>query len=213
MHRQFLNIDEVMRNTRKYWYIDGIAEIIGGLFVSLLAITYLLISAIEHVLTRSLAYALGQPLLILIGSFLINSIVTFLKQRLTYPRTGYLSYKKPEGTRRLSRKWKVLIMGAITGVVVGTLSSLIPERFLPVICAFFIALFSVYLGYYLGVPRFHIIACATLLLGGSISYWVPPSMIAFSALLGGIGCIWVLSGLYALLIYMRQTTPIQDRKI
>ena len=213
MKQEYLNIDEIMRNTRRYWYIDGLVEIMGGISMICLTFSYTLISTINNSLIRNLAFALGQPLIILMGAFLVNKIVNFLKQRLTFPRTGYLSYKKPQDAKQLSRKWKALVVGALSGVMFSVLFKLIPERFLPMICAFFIALFPAYLGYFLGVRRFFIIAGITMLLGASITYWAPPAQTAFSLLLGGIGGVWFLSGLFAFLVYMHHTTPKQGDSV
>ena len=105
-----IDIENVIRNTRRYWFVDGIAEISGGALISFIALSYYLTSLISNVVIKSILLGLGQPVIILLGAFAIRKIITWLKDNITYPRTGYLSYHNPPENRRVKRIIKVVFV-------------------------------------------------------------------------------------------------------
>jgi hypothetical protein len=88
------------RRAIRYWFEDGLGELlIGAIFLAFGLFNY----AITVLSRRSpLAYLLGLALLpLILGGFLfIRRMLVVLKERLTYPRTGYISYLRPPRKRR-----------------------------------------------------------------------------------------------------------------
>ncbi len=81
-------MSEVERRVNRYWYTDGLAEIIGGGMFILLAAYFALQdllgpnSMLSGILQASLA------ILMIGGAFASRRLINSLKTRLTYPRTG-----------------------------------------------------------------------------------------------------------------------------
>ena len=82
MNQENLNINEIMRNTKKYWYVDGLSELAGGVLIVMIGVTYYLSSLIPNVVVRSLMLGLGQPVIIIFGSVLIGKAVKKIKETL-----------------------------------------------------------------------------------------------------------------------------------
>lgn len=155
----------------RYWYTDGLGEIIGGCMFIVVGGYFALQdflgsdSIVSGVLQASLA------LLLIGGALLSRRLVNALKTRLTYPRTGYVEYrvnKKEAGARRML----VLIvafavaalsvtlaaifrsvdsMVAVTGVVVGVILVLLRAKSSGLVRFYFLGGVSVVLGLALSV--------------------------------------------------------------
>ncbi len=71
MTRETNPIDEMIKRTRRYWYVDGLAEMGGGAVILLYAVYMILVGRIgeNHRLLAGLALGLGQPLVILLGGW------------------------------------------------------------------------------------------------------------------------------------------------
>ncbi len=116
-------IRDMEKRTRRYFYDDGFVEIavgilfllLGGYFYASVALPAA--SSVKSWLDASLV------LVIAAGVFLVGWLVRFLKHRITYPRTGYVAYKKKEAapSRRAA--------AAVSGVVIGAALSALLRRF------------------------------------------------------------------------------------
>jgi tetrahydromethanopterin S-methyltransferase subunit G len=208
MNQENLNINEIMRNTRKYWYVDGLSEIAGGVLIVMIGVTYYLSSLIPNVVIRSLMLGLGQPVVIILGSVLIGKAVKKIKETLTYPRTGYLSFRRRK-SRKISRILYGAVVGLLVGVVVGFFTSIIPDRIIPLVTSLFIAVLIIFIGYQNNVPRFYVIAVLTVGLGLVISLWYPEGVLPFVFMFVGSGFLWLISGGWTLFSYLRNTTPVE----
>ena len=49
MSEEIVKIESIIRNTRKYWYVDGLSEIAGGLIIFSAGLTYWLVSTLENI--------------------------------------------------------------------------------------------------------------------------------------------------------------------
>jgi MFS family permease len=210
MTQENININEIIRNTRRYWYVDGLAEIAGGLVIFFTGLSYWLVASMENNGVKSLLLIFAQPAVILLGSYIARKILPIIKAKLTYPRTGYLAFRKPQIKRRFQRFFFVGLMAAVIGALVAMFSSTLPERLLPFLSSIFLAIFSVYLGYQNGVPRFYWIGLILLLLGSAITFLNPQGPLPYVMLFSGMGIIWVLSGAITLTIYLHKTRPIME---
>ena len=94
-------IKEIQRQTQRYWYVDGLNEIGAGILIFLLGLLYLLEWLLSASSLQGLVTSIGQPVLFIVGLLVINWAVRRLKARLTYPRTGYVAYRRERGGRRV----------------------------------------------------------------------------------------------------------------
>ncbi|MAT41583.1 MAG: hypothetical protein CL609_04510 [Anaerolineaceae bacterium] len=208
MNQENLNINEIMRNTKKYWYVDGLSELAGGVLIVMIGVTYYLSSLIPNVVVRSLMLGLGQPVIIIFGSVLIGKAVKKIKETLTYPRTGYLSFRRQK-SKKVSRVLFIIIFAIAVSVMVGFVASNLPDQFIPLVVGLFMSILIIFIGYQNNVPRFYLIAVLTVGLGLLISLWYPEGVLPFVFMFVGSGILWLISGGWTLFNYLRNTNPVE----
>jgi hypothetical protein len=205
-----IKIENIIRNTRKYWYIDGLSEIAGGLIIFFAGLTYWFVAQMENTANKFILLTLAQPVVIILGSWLAQKILPRIKERVTYPRTGYLVFRKPVKKRRFQRILYVGLIAAVVGALVTMISSALPERYLPFLSSIFLSLVSFYIGYHTNVRRFYWIGLVMLGFGASLSYLNFSGSLPYTILFSGIGIIWVISGIITLILYLRKTQPLAE---
>ncbi len=210
MSENLINIEDVMRNTRRYWFIDGLSEITGGVLIIMIALSYQLIYLLEDSASRAMLLLIGQPTLILLSAYFSRKFIIKLKERFTYPRTGFVKFHAAKPNKRVQRILVVILIAGGVSIFISFMASMIPDRYLPVISSLFIGAYSWILGYLNGVRRFYIIAILIVIFGGLISWINFGGGLPYIYLLTGIGVIWVLSGGWTLIRYMSQTKPVQE---
>jgi len=164
------NFSEVERRIKRYWYIDGIGELMSGGMLLLLGLYF---SAMQYFGSQSLAGVILQSSLILIligGAFVLRRVVNLLKSRVTYPRTGYVEYHMDDKNVR----WKRILTAAIAmGVAmasvaiarrIGAIDSMVAVTGVLVS-----AILLVKQAWSSGVRRFYILSAASLILGLALS--------------------------------------------
>lgn len=208
MNDNLVDINEVMRNTRRYWYVDGINEIAGGFLIVFIALSYYLSSIIPNVVVRSVVLGIGQPIVIILGSVMVSKLVKRIKESFTYPRTGYLSFRR-QGSRRFRRTLNIILIAVIVSVIVSVFAQLMPEQMIPLMTAVFMAALTIYLGYQYNVPRFYVVSVLCIAWGAFMSWWYPAGVLPFVFMFGGVGILWIVSGLTALIRYLKETGPVE----
>ena len=207
---ELINIDEVIRNTRRYWYIDGIVEIAVGTLITFIAVSYYLTSLISNIAFKSILLGLVQPAIIIIGAIVVRKVITWLKEHLTYPRTGYLAFNKHPEHKRIQRKIKIVFVAVIVSVMVSFITQLLPIKLMPLISVILICLLTIYLGYQNAVTRFYIVAFVLFVVGLVITLIGLSEVLSFVTLYASIGLVWIVSGIITLSKYLRKTTPVKE---
>lgn len=187
------DFEKVTQRTKSYWFEDGLSElVVGGLFLLIGLST--LIEGMAGAGTP-LRRVSGVVALITIaaGPWLARPIFRKLKERLTYPRTGYISFRKAKITPK-RRLVSFILTAVIVGMVVGIIN-LAPEKtlaWLPLFEGVIIGGFLLYLGNRFDLVRFYTMGVLSILLGAGLS-------IAGIGDLIGMGIFFILIG-FALLI-------------
>src|SRR5512138_856027 len=107
------NFSDVEQRVKRYWYTDGIGELIGGGMFLLLGLYF---SLQQYFGDRSLVGALlqsGLVLFLIVAIFFGRRLINALKARLTYPRTGYVEYQAIEKNKFWQRVLTMAIAMAI----------------------------------------------------------------------------------------------------
>ncbi len=202
-----IKIENIIRNTRKYWYVDGLSEIAGGLIIFAAGLTYWLVSIMENTSIKVILLMLAQPAVIVIGSLIVRKYLPKIKERLTYPRTGYLKFRKPSRDRRVKRALTVGMVAGLVAALVSMISSALPNNYLPLLSSIFLFIFSIYIGYQTAVSRFYVIGLLMVLLGAAISLMPFKNVLPYTLFFSGVGIIWIISGVITLLRYLKNTSP------
>ncbi|MDD5370454.1 MAG: hypothetical protein PHQ40_15330, partial [Anaerolineaceae bacterium] len=175
--------DPVARSRRRaiqYQHVDGGYEFTFGGAILLMAVCFAivgqLISANSFFSNTLLPFA---PLVVFVGGgYLIDFLVQRFRMRVTYPRTGYLTYQKPQPLKR-STRWAIRIGIPLLTVVLLGITFLNRARFptgnqdfaSALMPSFFGLLFSglwVVIGWKVSVPRFYLTAAVTLLVSAGL---------------------------------------------
>ena len=110
---------DVEQRVRRYWYVDGFGELMGGGMFLLLGLFF---SAQQYFGDRSSIGVLLESsfVLILIGGLVLARwLINELKMRFTYPRTGYVEYQKKNEIQRRTLAMAVAIVVAMLSVYIA----------------------------------------------------------------------------------------------
>ena len=199
---------ELERRSKQYFYDDGITEMAaGGLFlaIALLFLAEALSPAGSFVSRSSSILLVG---LVVAGMWILRPLVRFAKTRITYPRTGYVRYRRAD--RSPQRRASALILGAaISAGITYTLMSTAPasENLVPAVQGLAFAGFLAYMGYQVGVGRFYTLAVLALVAGLGITLSGMGEPMGSALFFGIMGVSVVVSGATTLAGYLRATNP------
>lgn len=207
------NYDEIRKRTARYWYVDGLAEMGLGVIFFVLGISFLLIGFVQPNTPSMILWGVGQPLVVILVAVGVGRAIKALKQRVTFPRTGYVAYIPKSGKRRWLGALVSGVTAAVLSIVMTFLSNYLQANLMIAISGLIFALLCVYLAVQFGLTRFYI-------LGGLVAAWAIAVSIAKPAeplpsvlLFGGIGLLWIGSGALTLVAYLRSTTPANPEEL
>jgi hypothetical protein len=206
------NLSEVELRVKRYWYTDGIGELIGGGMFVLLGLYF---GIQEYLGGHSLVSMILQSSLVLImlgGIFGVRWLVNTLKIRLTYPRTGYVEYRvnEQETKRRRYVVMAIAMMIAFASIVVvkyirGLDSMVLVTGIL--VGVVFIAL----RGKSSGLTRFYILGGFSFLLGIGLSFSGLPEAYNLALFYSLLGIVIMISGGLTLRRYLLENPfPAED---
>lgn len=207
MNNQNKEINETIKRTKRYWYVDGFAEIAVGILLMILMLFNQAVSLVNQQIAQIILRVIALPALIILGGRAISRIVSRLKEKYTYPRTGYVSYQPKDRSQR----WKRVLRSGIAGLLAGTATSLIIGNISQVYQYLFVALLIclayVYVGYVIGLNRFYMNATVTLAMAAALILLDVSQNTFFQVFFFGQGLIWVISGSITLCNYLQATQP------
>ena len=179
MHNQ---IDRAIKIGRGYWFVDGVTEMLsGGLFVLLGGVLLLCGTASQgSFLTQFASIASAIALIKVFGILAAGLILWWVKDRFTYPRTGFVRGKRVTATQMLTflRNAVLCLLLPVLGLVAaffflpsmrGILFSI--PVWSPVGMAALWGVLCMLLGHWIGLRRFVLLGGLILLAGIGISAW------------------------------------------
>lgn len=197
-------IDEAPRRAIRYWYNDGLAEIGVGLLFLLVAAWF----AVEGLapagsLPPSFS-ALGLPVIVVGGMIAFGLLVRVIKQRLTYPRTGYVAYPRTPPLRR----WLAGVIGGAISFLLVLFLAARPDWMtaLPALQGTAIAAILLLLSLRSGVLRLAVEGLLALGAGLIVSVVGTGTSIGAALVFGTTGVASLISGVFVLAHYLRTTT-------
>jgi len=202
MERNKLN--NTLLRSIQYRFEDGIIELVmGGIF--LLAGIYFYLqtvmanSQLADVLTASFA------LVFIGGYYLMQYSIRSLKERITFPRTGYVAYRNGSGSRVV---WIIAAFGIAVltgGLLAFSQIKTGPEwNLLPPFSGLVIAIVLGLIGLQTALPRFYGLAGISLVLGGAFAKIGLSNNLSTAAFCGAMGVVLLVSGGAVLRHYLRK---------
>ncbi len=144
-----------------YWNEDGIPELVIGALWIFYAASQLAGIGLRPGLVRT-AFWIVMPLVWMVGCFYFTIWgIKRIKERVTYPRTGYVSYLTPRSAWAIGIVVSVL---ALAGIIILLFAGIGIRlmNLLPSVCSLLLAAFIAFLAIMLKTPRLLILSGAAL---------------------------------------------------
>jgi len=196
-----------------YWIKDGIFEIGLGI---LLAGVGTLRAMIHFAGEKSAAYywlAAGLLLFMIGVAWGSKRFGEALKERITYPRTGYMAFKPyTYNYKRILAFLALLIFGGILGGVLGILASQPNQQktgvFAPIVMGIIWGLASTYFAHRVEIKRLYVLAAFFIGMGLVIGALGVGVVLGVSFFYLSIGLVMIVSGGVALVQFFRSHEPV-----
>jgi hypothetical protein len=203
-----ITIDTIIRQTQRYWYVDGLAEITVGLFFGVLSGYFFVQSRIRTIALNPVLANLGLLAVIMAVLWFFRYTLQAVKARLTYPRTGYVAFPGRQKSLRWQRygisAWLVVVCIALAAL---TLTSHTTPSWTPLLMGTVTGLTVLALSYRYRLYRFTFLACALVLIGAGVSWINPGWTLAAVMSSAADGICFIVSGGLTLWRYLRSTHP------
>ncbi len=207
------NLSDIEQRVKRYWYTDGIGELIGGGMFALLGVYFALQEFLgENLLVSGILQA-SLVLIMIGGMFISRRLISALKTRLTYPRTGYVEYQVNERSVR-SRQ----ILAGVLGLVIAALAMIFVRLFqffdsIVAITGLIVAVILVVLRVKsAGLTRFYVLGAVSLVLGFALSVSGLPNGYSLGLFYGLMGICFMLSGGITLQRYLKENPVPVERQ-
>lgn len=206
------SIKSTIERTRQYWYIDGFSELlVGAIFITLA-----LVSGISQLFKPSIGSAVlvgvGYPVIILGGIVFGNKWVRTMKEKVTYPRTGFVKYIQPSSPSRRSKMIKAFVIAFMVSIVTNVIINKLDPFWIVLGTGLLIAAFIVYMGEQIPLNRFYILAGWIAVVSYVAAILPLTDDVQMCILLAGTGIGWVVGGLISLVTYLRNN-PVANPEI
>lgn len=200
------NLTQVQRRAAQYWFIDGLAELGIGLF-------FLLLGAMFWFWDSLAATPWGFAVFFLAAfgaAFAARRVIQGIKERSTYPRTGYAA-----PVRRPKNRWTNAIFIAFIVLILVlnfaiTIQGPQAMRWSAGVTGMIIAFILGWTAYLTGLRRFAFLAVFSLAAGVGLALLGLDSLRGAGALAGSIGLLLLLLGGWVRQSYLRQNLPMSD---
>jgi hypothetical protein len=191
-------IEQIEKRTSRYYYEDGIVELGVGLLFALIGAVLLLIDGTRQGSALALVGWLALMVVTGGGVYGVQWEVRQLKERITYPRTGYVAY--PD--RPNKGRYVVVASAFALALVVLLLPYEWADKMSLIVGALLLVIHT-FIGGRLGLPRMHVVGIIALLVGFLAALFNLGDIPGVAATFGGTGLALMLSGGVALAGYLR----------
>lgn len=206
-------LERIEKRTIQYWFEDGIFEISLGVFLLLLALVFLGFTLAPRGSTLNFVLGVGFLPAFLLGAWIMKKLTRYLKEKLTYPRTGYVSYRKqPAGKRRA----RAVIVGGMAAMLASLSALVFSHRYggfaiFPVVSGLAFGLALGFIALRSGLARVAGVAVLSALAGVLLGLAGWPEMKALTVFYAVLAVALIVSGLAGCRLYLRRN-PIPEKR-
>ena len=134
-----LDFAEIQRRPLKYWNADGLPELMMGLLWMIWGAAWLVGEALPRGPVWNIYWTLTPALLALSGMASVWATKK-LKERITFPRGGYVDWKEPSRTRRVMAGATAIVAAAVIVVLITGAREHGTERVVPMVMGVLLSL-------------------------------------------------------------------------
>jgi len=199
-----VDIEKIEKRTIQSFYEDGLTEIAMGLIFLILGGYFFATTVVPEGSALGAVLTGLFVLIIVSAAFLVNRFLRFFKRRITYPRTGYVTFKKKEPSPK--RRVATAVVAAIIGAGLAALYGLSPsvKLLIPAINGLLFAVAALLFANKVGLLRFYILAAGAAVIGLGITGAGIGDAEGISLFYLVFGAAVVVSGAAALIAYLRR---------
>ena len=203
-------VEQAEQRALQYWLIDGIAELVMGGFFVLLGLYFGAQAVLPEDSTMGSMLSPAMLLVFVVGGLTARTLIRRLKERLTYPRTGYVAYRQPSKKRR----WLTLGVAFGMAMLVSSLFASSPASlaWIPAVSGLLIGAYWVYQGHRMGVLRFYALAAISAIVGTAITLAGVGETLGTPVFYIVLGLALIVTGGLTLLSYLRRE-PVQPDEL
>lgn len=197
-------VRQAEKQAQRYWYVDGLSEIAAGGVILVIALYYAILGWIPVADAAGWLMTVGQLLVLIVSAVLARAIVLALKERITYPRTGYVAMRRGSKPKRVLFGIVAAMLAAVFAMAITLSNSdLVRHWLIPVSPGLFVA----YLGYTNGLRRFYPMAVYTLIISVANTYLGLGPLFDSALFFLAFGLGWLFTGVWGLRSYLANTQP------
>lgn len=199
-------IENIERRTVRHGFQDGIYEMSLGILLLLLGLYFLGRAFTTETSAWAFVFDVGFLPMFLFGGWLIKKFIRSLKENITYPRAGYISYRRREGRKRTVRA--ALLGGTVgaLGAIAALLFSSKPAGFnwLPAVSGLAFGLALSLLSFRSGLARLAVPALMLAASGVTLAFSGLESMLSLAAFYSLGAALLIASGAVACRRFIRR---------
>jgi hypothetical protein len=199
-----VDIKKIEKRTIQSFYEDGLAEITLGLIVLLLGGYFFA----KEILPKDSSFSAVLNVLfalVIVFAFLANRILRFFKRRITYPRTGYVTFKKKESSPK--RRVATAVVAAIISASLASLYGLSPsfKALYPAVNGLLFGVAGLLFANKVGLMRFYVLAASSAVIGVAVTAAGIGDLKGIFLYYAIFGTAMIISGLAALIVYLHRS--------
>jgi uncharacterized membrane protein HdeD (DUF308 family) len=206
---------EARVRAQRHWYRDGLAEIPLGIVQLLMGGANLIAALGNRTSPWFVPVNLTYAVLFVVLAVFAPRIMAAVRERITYPRSGYVDYGESVRKRRIWVGMVLAFLASVIGVPAlryAARAGWDPAHWLqwsPAVLGLTTGAVGVYVTMRYGLPRFLVVGVLAIILGVVVSIEYPPRL-AMAIWLAGVGCAWLCSGGLTLRNYLRTAPSFAD---
>ncbi len=187
-------LNQTLRRGEQHRFRDGILETAMGGMALLLGLYFYIQAAFPE--SQVSEFLTASFLVIFVGGwYLMHKTAEKLKERLTYPRSGYAAPREARAGRGL--RAAAAVVGAsllAAGLAYFQLKAPPEVNFMPVVFALVVGFLFAFLGFKTDLARFFALGFISLALGGWFAFSPLANIMALAAYLFSMGGMMLVSG-------------------
>lgn len=202
-------LEQVKQRAIQHWFEDGLSEICIGVYFVSIGVLFLLQTWPEPGSWLAGLLGLGTLVVVGLGVWLVRPLIRVLKERLAYPRTGYVAYHPPARLHRALSLFLGALMAAFFGWFILNYSQT-TSAWLPVLEALALAVPAFVIGQRAGLIRFYLYALITIVISAGLSLSGTGDLVGTAWVFIAAGLVMAFSGLVVFILYLRNVRPPQE---
>ena len=198
-------VDKAERRVYRYLYDDGLIEIGVGILFIVVGLGLIAFVAIKDNTIMGVTLIAGLLALAIGGALFTKRALEVIKERVTYPKTGYVSYRSDETNRG---RW----LAPVAAMLLLILSLFLPKELTRISSMIGALMFVIIgsLGYRLRLRRFYAIGSIALLAGASASLLFLDEALGAGVTFSVTGLALLVSGALTLSTYLRRYPMVDE---